>query len=477
MSLVDDILNRLSRQNAKPSSVQKTGLTSSSTNGFVVQNRPGYTKITEERAMEVPAVSSSINLISSAIAKLPINLYKTDKDGDAEFIKDDDRLFLLNQEPNESQTATTLKKRIVADYLFYGGSYLYVRKKARSNAVKDLYRLPVEKVSIERYEEQGYISKYKIRLDGQPENTIKTMDVACILKDTEDGFKPRGILDNGYKILSTSLDEIDYSSSILKNGSLPLAVLKTASQLSDEAITRIKTDWERLYSGGDKAGKTVLLEEGLEYETVSLKPNELELTESKKSGISDIARLFNVPESMINASANKYNSNEENNIYFLQYTLEPILINIEKALNKTMLLEDEKKKGYYFKFDTSAILIITEKDKAEIAQTLSNTSSVKQNEIRRVLGLSKLDDDYMFLSQGKVFWNTETGKAYNPNMGIEFDPKNPVDTAKEEIESVEKVNTDKTDEDDTSKDSDQEDENDIKEKDGEDENDKDEKRK
>lgn len=444
-NLVNKFLNYLSTEPKSTNKPSQTKNNSTQQNyqlknrfrdGVAYHNRPSFTKISEERAMQIPAVSSSVNLISSAISKLPIYLYKTDEDGDAENVERDYRLFLLNGEPNENQTAATFKKRIIMDYLFYGGSYVYVRKKARSNEVKDLHRLPVEKVQINRYEKLGFISSYKITLDGQPENAIKTMDVACILKDTDDGYTPRGILDTGYKILSTALSEINYSGSILKNGSLPLAVLKSESQLSDEAMIRIKQDFEQLYTGGDKAGKTILLEEGLDYETVSLKPNELELTESKKSALADIARLFNIPESMINANANKYNSNEENNIHFLQYTLEPIITNIEKALNKTMLLESEKQQGYYFKFDTSVILTVTEKEKAEIAQTLNSTSAVSQNEIRKVLGLPKLEDNYMFLSQGKVFYNLETGKAFNPNMGIVFDPKNPVDTATDALKST-----------------------------------------
>ena len=438
-SLVDRFMNYLStepKSTQKPSSVKNTSIQSQGyklnkryKNGVAYHNRPSFARISEEQAMQIPAVSASANLISSAISKLPIYLYKRDDEGDSENVDDDYRLFLLNGEPNENQTSNALKKRIVMDYLFHGGSYVYVRKKARSNEVKDLYRLPIEKVQIHRYEQLGFISSYKITLDGQAENAIKTMDVACILKDTDDGYTPRGILDTGYRILSTALSEINYSGSILKNGSLPLAVLKSETQLSDEALERVKSDFEQLYTGGENAGKTILLEEGLEYDTVSLKPNELELTESKKAALSDIARLFNIPESMINANANKYNSNEENNIHFLQYTLEPIITNIEKALNKTMLLESEKQQGYYFKFDTSVILTVTEKEKAEIAQTLNNTSAVSQNEIRKVLGLPKLEDNYMFLSQGKVFYNLQNGKAFNPNMGIVFDPANPIDTA------------------------------------------------
>jgi len=434
VSIVDDILNRWSKnQGTKASSQKIQGQyplqlnTKNAASGFIVSNRPGHTKVSEEKAMQIPAVSSAVHLISSAIAKLPIELYDIDDDGDAKKILKDDRLFLLNSEPNEVQTATSLKKRIVIDYLLYGGSYIYIKRVENRNKIKSLHRLPVDSMTIEKYELDGFINSIEFNID-RVENNLKLSDVACILKDSEDGFSPRGILDSGYKTLSTALNEIDYSGSILKNGSVPLAVLKTMGTLSEDALKRIKADWENLYTGGQNAGKTVLLENGLEYETVSLKPNELELTEAKKSGISDISRLFSIPESMINANANKYNSNEQNNIYFLQYTLEPILINIEKALNKSLLLESEKKNGLYFKFDTSAILMVTEKEKAEIAQVLSNTSAVKQNEIRKVLGLSKLDTDYMFLSQGKVFYNTETGKAFNPNLGVQFDPENPDET-------------------------------------------------
>lgn len=430
MSLVDDFLKQaVLQQSTKPSNK----FSKNKETGFIVHNKPGFTKISEEQAMSIPAVSAAVNLISSSVAKLPIELKKIDSDGNVEKVEDDYRLFLLNDEPNESQYASTLKKRMTIDYLFYGASFLYTERKNRSNKIKSIHRLPVEKVNIERKKKDGYIDSYSIYLDGERRDMFKTVDIITMLKDTEDGFEPRGILDTGYKTLSNSLSEIEYSSSILKNGSLPLAVLKAANRLSDDVIKRIKRDWSNSYTGESNAGKTVLLEEGLEYETISLNPNELELTESKKGSLADIARLFNIPESMINSSANKYNSNEENNILFLQYTLEPILINMQKALNKTLLLESEKTSKYYFEFDTSEIMTITEKERAEIAQILSNTSSVTQNEIRQLLGKPKLEKDYMFLSQGKVFYNTETGKAFNPNLGVQFDPDNPDETIKKQV--------------------------------------------
>ena len=461
MSLVDDFLKKaMLQQSTKPS----TKFQKNKETGFVIHNKPGFTKIPEEEAMSIPAVSSAVNLISSTIAKLPIDLKHIDEEGNIEKVESDYRLFLLNDEPNESQYASTLKKRLAIDYLFYGASFLYTKRKNRSNRIESIYRLPVEKVNIERKKKDGYIDSYSIYLDGERKDMFKTVDIVTILKDTEDGFEPRGILDTGYNTLSTALSEIEYSSSILKNGSLPLAILKTASRLSDDVIKRIKKDWENSYQGGSNAGKTVLLEEGLEYDTVSLNPNELELTESKKGSIADIARIFNIPESMINANANKYNSNEENNILFLQYTLEPILINIQKALNKTLLLEKEKKTKYYFEFDTSEIMTITEKEKAEIAQIWSNTNSVSQNEVRHLLGKQKLEKDYMFLSQGKVFYNIETGKAFSPNLGIQFDPDNPGETIKKTVGQDAITNEDVTNNNDNNEDA----EDNINNKEGED---------
>ena len=145
MSLVDDFLKKaMMQQSTKPSAK----FSKNKETGFMIHNKPGFTKISEEQAMSIPAVASAVNLISATIAKLPVELKKVDDEGNIEKIENDYRLFLLNDEPNESQYASTLKKRLTIDYLFYGASFLYAEKKTISNKIKSIYRLPVEKVNI-----------------------------------------------------------------------------------------------------------------------------------------------------------------------------------------------------------------------------------------------------------------------------------------------------------------------------------------
>src|SRR5699024_1859038 len=144
----------------------------------------------------------------------------------------------------------------------------------------------------------------------------------------------------------------------------------------------------------------------------------------RKHTVSEIARIFNIPESMLNASANKYASNEQNNIHFLQYCIAPIVTAIESSLNKSLLLEEEKRNGYYFRFDVSELLRTTEKEKIETVVRAMKDGLISFNEARSRIQLPSIDVDYFTWGLGSVFYNPETGKMTIPNMGVTIDPDN-----------------------------------------------------
>lgn len=392
-------------------------------------------KITEEQAMKIPAVAASVELITSSIAQLPIYLYKENEKGEVTKI-DDRRIFLLNHEPNELVNGYNFKKQLVKDYLFYGASYTKIERVR--NDVIALYQLPIKKVSVTKYKKEGYKYAAKISLinqQGNKEAEFTPDELIIVLKDSKDGITSSGLLKNNSDTFILALDEQNYSQGILKNGALPIGVLKVTSRLTQNAIDRLRASFENLYTGSKKAGKTLILEEGLDYKPISMKPNEMDLTNSRKHTLSDIARIFNIPESMINSDANKYASNEQNNIYFLQYCISPIVTAIEGALDKTLLLESEKEQGYYFRFDTSEILRTTEREKIETITKAMNAGILSISEARSKIDLPALDVDYFTWSLGKIFYNPKTNEMTIPNMGMTIDPddsmpqnnQNPVD--------------------------------------------------
>lgn len=387
----------------------------SSNNAFealMPQSKP----VNEIEILKIPTVQKCVEMISGTIAQLPIYLYKEDENG--EIVKvNDDRDFILNNEPNEYQNAYTVKKKIVKDYLLHGVSYSAIEK--RGNEIVELYPLKSTGMTLTKYYKGYKVSKADFDYSDQGDNVkFKPHELLIVLKDSQDGLTSKGVLDYGMELFKICYGETEYSQNIFKNGALPLGILETEGRLNETTVQRLRNSWNTLYSGMKNAGKTVILEEGLKYKPVSLNPNDIQLTQNRQENISEICKLFNMPEYMVNPTASKYASVEQNNIHFLQYCLSPILNAIESALNKSLLLEDEKREGYFFEFDTSEILRTTEKEKYDAVKTGLDSGVLSINEARYKLNLKAINDDIMKWSLGNVLYYPKDGKLVVPNTSV-----------------------------------------------------------
>lgn len=373
-------------------------------------------KTTEESALQIPALASGIDLIAGSIAQLDFSLIeKNEETGEVTHHNNDHRLKLLNNQPNEYMDAYTFKRSLVKDIILYGVSTSVIERNL--NQVTGLYLLPTKQISIQTYVKDGY-KRYSETILNGADGTKKFNDYQLlrILKDSKDGFSGKGILDQNSDVIKTALNESEYSSKILTNGVLPIGVLETAGKLSQNAFNKLKDSWSNMYAGTDKAGKTVILEDGMTYKPVSINPNDLQLIESRKNTLSDIARILNIPESMINSDANKYNSNEQNNLYFLQYCVSPILVALENAINKQLLLESEKEKNLYFKIDPSKLLQTTRKERAEAIGAEYKAGLISFWEARKDIDRPKTsNEDYFKLSLGDVLFKYKTNEIIIPN--------------------------------------------------------------
>lgn len=428
MGLIEDVMSGfMNDKNKKTQSKDATSTSDYNQNTAIVGTSfSGSSKISEEDALSISSVSAATDLITSTIARLPVKLYKQGEKGEYVSIEDS-RTFLLNNEPNHLQTAITLKKRIILDYLLHGNSYIY--PEWQRNDLMAIHHIPARNINVEKYVNKNlpFVVNGVVKVVGADGSMVEFLpdDLMIILKNSEDGLQSTGVLDLNAELLNLALNQQEYSSSLLENGSLPMAILSTPSKLSDKAMERITKSWRSAYQGGKNAGKTVVLEDGMDYKPVSLNPNELDLSTSKNSTLSDIARVFGIPESMLNADANKYNSNEQNNLHFLQYTLEPVITAFESALNKSLLLEEEKKKGYSFRFDRDSILATTEAEKFTTTIQAMKGGLLSVNEARERHNMKQILDDYMMWSLGNIFYNKDDSKMTIPNMGAIIDPNDP----------------------------------------------------
>lgn len=380
--------------------------------------------IFEDEALKIPAVKASVELISSSIAQLPIYLYEFQNYA-VNRVYDDPREKILNKSANPYSTGQVLKKQLVKDYLLHGVAYLLNRN-------GKLYYLKAKNMHEVPYTDDGItVAMKEYRYDGVREVVLHEPEVIVIDSGTN------GLLTDAGELFQVALDMMDYNKGILSNGAVPTGILKAASRLTQPAIDRLRETFSSLYGGPSKAGKTVILEEGLDYSPLALSPDKLQMNDSQKHVISEIARVFNIPQSMIDSSANKYNSLPENRLSFLQSCVGPIIFSIENSLNQQFLSQNEQDNGFYFKFDTSELIRVTEKEKVATVSEAYNKGLISFNEARNKIDLPKVDKDFYLLSLGSVLKDANTGALTIPNTGV-VDNKSGGDTTKNENDGIKK---------------------------------------
>ena len=70
--------------------------------------------------MQIPEIAGDISMIAGTVADIPIKLYKKEGDRTVE-VKEDRRVYMLNQETGDTLDANQMKQAVVRDY-FLGGS-------------------------------------------------------------------------------------------------------------------------------------------------------------------------------------------------------------------------------------------------------------------------------------------------------------------------------------------------------------------
>nr|WP_257131090.1 phage portal protein [Bacillus toyonensis] len=132
-----------------------------------------------------------------------------------------------------------------------------------------------------------------------------------------------------------------------------------------------------------------------------------------------------MPEEFLNTSSNKYGSLELKNLSFLNQTITPILTAIENAFDKGLLGRNEQKK-LHFRFDTSHMTKLSEKEQIENSVALFNNSILDYNQTLAKLNLPQVAEEKNFtkLNLGIVLLYSN-GNIFTPNMGTTIDPNNP----------------------------------------------------
>lgn len=370
--------------------------------------------ITKDSLLNIPAVAGAVELISSTFAMIPIKLYRRTEDSN-EYVKDDIRNILLNEETGDLLTSFEMKVAMCRDYLINGNAYAYIKKKG--GAFDGLYYVDEANVSIMEGVDPIFKAS-RISINGK---NYDTYEFVTLLRHTKNGVSGKGILEENKEQLKLMYSLIDFENKMIARGGMKSGFLESDHPLTQDAFAKLKTAWRELFrSRGEKA---IVLNQGVKFKEANSTSTELQLNENKKQNSNEVSKMFNIPEEMLSG-----NVTDEKYKVFIKQTIMPICKAFEKALNRNLLLETEKVE-YYFAFDYSDIIKADIKNKFEAYASAIKNGIMTINEVRQKENIKRIDGlDIVSLNLGNVVYDTEENKYFTPNTGQIIDLKHVKET-------------------------------------------------
>lgn len=315
-------------------------------------------KVTFDSALRHSTVYACNRVLSESIASLPLVLYKEENDGTRIKAKDHSLYKLLNSNPNPEQTTMQWRENMITNLNLRGNHFTQIIKNG-AGQVSQLWSLDTTRMTAKRLQDTGeivFIYDYSVNGSGK-QVAFKFNDVLNVSGLSLDGIS--GISPIGYERESIGLSMAmeEFGNKYFKNGATSSGAFSIEGELSQEAYSRMKKDFETSYSGMKNAHKPMILEGGAKFNPITLNNKDSQFLEARRYQKEDIAMIFRVPLHMLNdlTKAN-YNSLEQLSLGFVIYSLTPTLVRIEQCMQRDLLTEKERAEGYYIKHNLSALL-------------------------------------------------------------------------------------------------------------------------
>jgi HK97 family phage portal protein len=295
--------------------------------------------VNPQTAMQSAAVYSAVKVLSESVGMLPINLYRKEQNGSRTLMAQHPLQRLLHDQPNEWQTSVEFWEMLVLSLNLRGNAYAYVNR-ASSGRVVELLPLHPDMVRVEM--QAGFQLRYQITM---PDGTFRHMapgEILHIRGLTLNGWMGISPISYARESIGLSLATEKFGGQLFRNGAKMGGVLEHPGKLSDEAYKRIKTSFDEATSG-ENAHKTALLEEGMKFSKISMTADDSQFLETRKYQRSEIAAIFRVPPHMIGDLEKATFSNiEQQSLDFVNGSLMPWLVRIEKAIKRDLMTPQEK---------------------------------------------------------------------------------------------------------------------------------------
>ncbi len=353
-----------------------------------------------ELAMQIPSVARCVNMVASAVAMLPVKMYRKSGDTVRE-IKDDPRLTMLNSVTGDTISADEMRFSMVKDYLLRGSAFAYI---SREYGCPDkLYYIPEKNVGVIKNERDVIYKHFNYSVQGR---TYYPYQFLKILRSTDGFGRGKGIIQENPLILDTAYQMMKFQKNQLMKGGNKKGFLKAEKTLAKPAIDDVKAAWSRLYSN-ENTESMVFLNNGVDFKEISSTSVEMQINQNMETASKEIMKLFGTSDGILSDDT-------------VKNAVMPVIDAFEAAYDNDLLLESERG-TVYFAFDTRELTRGDIQSRYNAYAVALQQNFMQLDEVRALEDLPPLGVNFVKLGLNDVLLDPKTNRIYTPNTNAMVD--------------------------------------------------------
>ncbi len=309
--------------------------------------------VTTDGALQLSAVWACVKLITETIASLPIDIYKKDlSTGIRVYTYDHPLAILFGGKVNRWQTRVEFLETMIYQLIMHGNSYCAIQ---RGVGKKIIGLIPLMSAQMQVTLMADGSVTYTYTDNGSV--TVYSSESIWHNKLFGNGIIGLSTLSYGRNTIGVGLAAEQAVTKIYNNGGKPSGVLTIDKLLTPEQRAQIKENFKELTEGDNS--RMFVLEAGMQFQQVSLSPQDIELLASRKFQIEEVARFFGVPSVLINdtGASTTWGSGIQQIVEgFFKFGIRPCLNRMQESMRCWLLPVDERML-YDICFDSSDLLM------------------------------------------------------------------------------------------------------------------------
>jgi HK97 family phage portal protein len=299
-----------------------------------------------------PNIRTCVDFLARNIAQLGLHVFRRVSDTDRVRLTDHPLAALIAKPLPASMKVTRYRmiEALISDLGIYFNAYWL--KMRQGGVVSGLLRIPPIYIT----PRGGLVPKlYELTVGGPYKELLPDDLVHFRGYNPENPISGLSPMETLRRILAEEHEAGLYRENFWQHAARREGVIQRpaiAPEWSPTARERFIADFQEAQSGADNSGRTIVLEEGMEWKDTSFNPKESEYMAGRKLTREECARAYHIPLPMVGIldHATLTNIREQHqNLY--QDSLGPWLIMTEEDIDLQLLPEFEDNKGVYVEFN------------------------------------------------------------------------------------------------------------------------------